>query len=252
MQQAPTFRARTVPEVLDAAFQVIRARYVDMFLAVGLVTFPAYALDLFIPDELSKLGTLIHGFLMMFGAAAVVVIASDAYVGRQRSVREAVGAALSRWGSLWGVSLMKNLLIGFGILFLVVPGVIALIVTFAMVPAVMVEDASTSDAFDRSRALARDQWGRVFVSVVLGFGMMYVAYFSLLLGIGVVIGLLGGNVTPSADAIMSQFFYAAIYPLPVTVATLMYYDLRVRKEGFDLEMMTAGLPPVPVPEIPAY
>jgi hypothetical protein len=252
MQQAPTFRTRTVPEVLDAAFQVIRARYVDMFLAAVLVTFPAYVLDLFIPAELSRLGTVIHGFLMIYGAAAVVVIASDAYLGRRRSVREAVGAALSRFGSLWGAAFMKNILIGLGLLLLVVPGFIALIVTFAMVPAVVLEGASTSEAFDRSRALARGQWGRVFVSVVLAFLMMYVAYFALLLGIGVAIGLMGGSVSSSADAIVSQFFYAAMYPLPATVGTLMYYDLRVRKEGFDLEMMTAGLPAAPAAEVPAF
>jgi hypothetical protein len=252
MQQAPTFRARTVPEVLDGAFQVIRARYLDMFLAVALVTLPAYVLDLFIPAEMSQLGTIIHGFLMLPGSAAVVVIASDAYLGQQRSVREALGAAFSRFGSLFGVSFMKNILIGFGFLALVVPGFIAVIVTFAMVPAVMVEGASTSQAFDRSRALARDNWGRVLASVVLAFLMLYVAYFSLLAGIGVAITLLGGTVNPAADAITSQFFLSAMYPLPLTVATLMYYDLRVRKEGFDLEMMTAGLPAVPVSEAPAY
>jgi len=78
-------------------------------------------------------------------------------------------AVFSRFGSVWGAALMKNLLVGFGLLLLVVPGVIAFIVTFAMVPAVLIEGASTSEAFDRSRALARGQWGRILATQVLGF-----------------------------------------------------------------------------------
>ena len=38
-----------------------------------------------------------------------------------------------------------------------------------------------------------------------------------------------------------------IYPLLAVVSTLLYYDLRIRKEGFDLEIMSRELGGVPAP-----
>jgi hypothetical protein len=131
---------------------------------------------------------------------------------------------------------MKNLMIGFGLVLLVVPGVIAFIVTFAMIPAVLLEGASTSESFDRSRALAKGEWGRILAAQLLGFLLMYLAYFGALTVIGVAAGLAGGIGDGPAE-LLGQVFLAALYPLPDTVTVLLYYDLRIRKEAFDIHML---------------
>ena len=39
-----------------------------------------------------------------------------------------------------------------------------------------------------------------------------------------------------------------LYPFPVVVATLMYFDIRIRKEGFGMDDLSAWLDePVPQP-----
>jgi hypothetical protein len=132
--QAPAFRARSVPELLDAAFQVLRARYPQLLTAALVISLPAFVLDLVVPAEGDAVVTLLHNFLLVYAGAAAVVIVSDAYLGQERSLGQVLRAVFSRFGSIWGVGLMKNLLIGFDLLLLVVPGVIGFIVTFAMIP----------------------------------------------------------------------------------------------------------------------
>lgn len=43
----------------------------------------------------------------------------------------------------------------------------------------------------------------------------------------------------------------ALYPLFSVGGTLLYYDLRIRKEGFDLEMMAQDLAGETPPAAPA-
>jgi len=234
--QAPAFRARSVPELLDAAFQVMRARYPRLLLAALVICMPAFVLDLFVPAEAGKLTDAVHSLLLAYASAAAVVIVSDAYLGQERGLGDVLRAVFSRFGSIWGAGLMKNILVGFGLLLLVVPGVIAFIVTFAMVPVVMLEGASTSQSFDRSRALARGNKGRIFFTLALAFTLMLLAYLGTLLAVGFLAGLAGG-ISEFGITVLSQVALTAAYPFIATVSVLLYYDARIRNEAFDIEML---------------
>ena len=55
-----------------------------------------------------------------------------------------------------------------------------------------------------------------------------------------------GNVltlTGIALRLSSALLNILIYPFVYVLTTILYYDLRVRKEGFDLEMLAATLKP---------
>ncbi|MFL5383259.1 MAG: hypothetical protein ACJ8GN_12130 [Longimicrobiaceae bacterium] len=252
--QAPAFRARSVPELLDAAFQVLRARYAQLLSATLVICLPAFVLDLFIPAEAGRLSDVAHSFLLSYAAAATVVVVSDAYLGQERSLPQVLRAVFSRFGSIWGTALMKNLLIGFGMLLLVVPGVIAFIVTFAMVPAVMLEGASTSQAFDRSRALARGNQARIFFALVLAFALMSIAFMGTLFAAGFLEGTAGWGMSDTGWNVLTQLVFSAAYPFTAIVSVLLYYDARIRNEAFDIEMLMEdlhGLAPAEAPPVPA-
>jgi hypothetical protein len=236
--QVPAFRARSVPELLDAAFQVMRARYPRLLVAALVICSPAFVLDLLVPAEAGKLTDAAHSLLLAYASAAAVVIVSDAYLGQERGLGDVLRAVLSRFGSIWGVGFMKNILVGFGLLLLVVPGILAFIVTFAMVPAVMLEGASTSQSFERSRALARGNKGRIFLTMVLSFTLMLFAYLGTLLAVGFLAGLAGG-ISEFGITLLSQVALTAAYPFIATVSVLLYYDARIRNEAFDIEMLMA-------------
>lgn len=234
--QAPAFRARSVPELLDAAFQVMRACYPRLLVAALVICMPAFVLDLFVPAEAAKLTDAVHSLLLAYASAAAVVIVSDAYLGQERGLMDVLRAVLSRFGSIWGAGLMKNIMVGFGLLLLVVPGVIAFIVTFAMVPVVMLEGASTSQSLDRSRALARGNKTRIFFTLVLAFTLMLLAYLGTLFTVAFAAGLAGG-ISELAITVLAQVALTAAYPFVSIVSVLLYYDARIRNEAFDIEML---------------
>jgi hypothetical protein len=251
--QAPAFRARSVPELLDAAFQVLRARYPQLLAATLVISFPSFVLDLFMPAEAQRVTDAVHGVLLSYAAAAAVVIVSDAYLGQERSLGEVLRAVFSRWGSIWGTGLMKNILIGFGLILLVVPGVIAFIVTFAMVPVVMLEGASTSEAFARSRVLAKGNQARIFWALILAFTIMSLAFMGTLFVVGL-LAMLAGGMNDAGFDVVEQVVFAAAYPFTATVSVLLYYDARIRNEAFDVEMLmedARGLEPAEAAASPA-
>ncbi|HEV7588778.1 MAG TPA: hypothetical protein VGO40_11745 [Longimicrobium sp.] len=251
--QAPAFRARSVPELLDAAFQVLRARYPQLLTAALVICMPAFVLDLLAPAGAETLTDAVHSLLLTYASAAAVVIVSDAYLGRERGLGEVLRAVFSRFGSIWGTGMMTNIMIAFGLLLLVVPGVYAFIVTFAMVPAVVLEGASTSQAFDRSRALARGNKTRIFFTLLLAFMMMMLAFLGILFTVGFLTGLAGG-MSDVATTLVSQAALTAAYPFLATVSVLLYYDARIRNEAFDIQMLmedAQGLSPAEAGVSPA-
>jgi hypothetical protein len=241
--QAPTFRARTVPELLDAAFQVVRARFVELILATAAINLPSMAVQLALP-EWESFTALFVFLLQNLATAAVVLIVSDAYLGRERGLKGLFRRAFARFGSLVGASVVQTLLIVLGIFLCVVPGVIATIVTFAMPMAVVLEGAGAIDAYRRSKWLARDQWRRIAGSYLLVFLVGIAAWAGVL----AVTRLLAGEMVSQVAGVVVEPF---CYLLAGVVGTLLYYDLRIRKEAFDIEMLlheVEALGPAAVPE----
>jgi hypothetical protein len=234
--QAPVFRSRSATELLDAAFQVLRARY-DLIVAASLlISLPSFILQLVIPPGAERVTDAVHGLLLSYAGAAAVVIVSDAYLGQTRSLGQVLRAVFSRFGTLWGTAFIKNVMISIGLLLLVVPGVIAFIATFAMVPAVMLEGLSTSDAFSRSRTLAKGNQARIFWTLVLAFVLVIFASMGLVVAVGLLALPMGGLSDPALDLLM-QVIFSAVYPFVAMVSVLLYYDARIRNEGFDIEML---------------
>jgi hypothetical protein len=78
---------------------------------------------------------------------------------------------------------------------------------------------------------------------VKAFVVVFVLIFpQLLISISLVLlqasfgpGSLTGDVV---SGVLSGLAGLLLYPLQAIAVTLLYYDLRIRKEGFDLEMLT--------------
>jgi len=238
--EAPTFRARSVPEVLDAGFQMIRAKYGQLALLSLMIASPALVLRIFIGyGPGAQFVGLVQGFLANYVIAAAVVVVSEAYLGRSVEVGEVLERVGSRFGSIWGAAFIRGFLLILGLLLLVVPGIIAMIVTFAMPIVVMVEGVSSSDAFERSKDLAKDNWGRIALTLVLSVILQYLAVF----GSGFVLGAVFGPTMTTV--VLVQVIAVLLAPFPAVIGTVLYYDLRIRKEGFDIQMLMEAMHPTP-------
>ena len=116
-------------------------------------------------------------------------------------------------------------------------------------PACVVEGLTSKRAIRRSIELSQGSRGRIFVLWLL----VYVVRLLLGILLGFPLLILGlkqpGHALPLGWLVVSQiagfFTNTLIGPIYSTGLTLFYYDLRIRKEGFDIEwmMQAAGMEP---------
>jgi hypothetical protein len=243
---APALRARSVGEILDLAFQLYRSRWKQMATATGILVLPLLALEAVASMETLDLLEGLSNLFFLAASAAVVVIASEACLGREVTAGEAVRAAGRRFISVWGSAILQGLLIVLGLVFFIIPGILAMAMTFAMQQAVMIEGQTTGQAFERSRWLASGEFRHIMLTSVLTWIIVIFA----MMGFGFVIGLGVSNVRLAI--LLTNVALIAVNPLAAVVSTVLYYDLRIRKEAFDVAVATERLGDMPNEPVPAY
>ena len=95
-------------------------------------------------------------------------------------------------------------------------------------------------AMGRSWELSKGYRGKVLLTTLCAFLLLLVPSFA----VEAIWGLLGGVAGDSggvAQLVASSLLSMLIYPFFYVVLTVLYYDLRVRKEGFDLEVLASSL-----------
>lgn len=147
------------------------------------------------------------------------------------------------------------------LLFLCLPFVLYYLIGWVFYgPVIFNEQWTSRQSLERSKALARGSGGRVFGIVLAILLLDFAMYYILGNSFGVVLALLGivgdGSVIEtigdlfslrytdmrptSLDTLIMYIVYlgAEAFTLPIYAigVTLLYFDLRIRKEGFDIEM----------------
>jgi hypothetical protein len=205
----------------------------------------------------------IAGLLLTAGSIHII---SASYLGRQPSLREALSLGASRILQLFLVALGKWLLLGLivmvgsvamgiaaalgkamaGLSVLLIIALAVALVWFLLfvicgygvtTPIVVLENLDSSfDAFGRSWELTR-----TFKLKVLGLGV--IAWLIAYLVPSMALGAIGGYVIISMPSLQSVVVIVtsivpiAVAPVMPCVFTLLYYDLRVRREAFDLQVL---------------
>ena len=210
-------------------------------------------------------GVLYGAGLLLLTAGSIRVI-SDSYLGREPQFGDSLQFGVGKIVPLFLVGLGKTLfLFLLAILFGVVvaltgaAGGLAVLLVFIEViaavwlfiyvacgymvttPVVVLETLSSNfEAFGRSWELTKGARGRVF-GLVFVAGLISSVLPSLVLS---AVGALIGQLAPAATIFWTVI--AAVLPVVLTpivpcVLTLAYYDLRVRHEGFDLQLLSEQL-----------
>lgn len=242
----PPLRPRSVGEILDLGFQLYRGRWLQLALATGMLLLPLLVMLAVVPADALPLLDLASEPFHVAASAAVVVIASEAYLGRQATAVQAVRAVGRRFLSVGGAAIIQYLLIGIGFLLLLVPGFVAIAWTFAIQQAVMIEGRPAFDAFERSRELAAGHWKPILLTSAV---MIVIVIFAML---GFVVVLAERMADPRLSLLLVNVGMTIINPLCAVIGTVLYYDLRIRKEAFDVSVAADRLPGAPPSPVPAY
>jgi hypothetical protein len=215
-------------------------------------------------------GGLISFVLSALASAATAVAISGSYLDHPVSAGEALKRAVPRLGPLLVVSLLVGLLVLLAsipffllfagaafsvtrtgaassglVIFSMVVGLASLSLPLIVAsgvavstPVVVLEEVGAMEALSRAWFLTRGYRLRIAGLLFVCLILILIPYMALL--------ALGGALSaalPIWIAVVALLGRLLLTPILYCLLTLLYYDLRVRKEGFDLEMLAASLQP---------
>ena len=175
--------------------------------------------------------------------AACLSGAYHAMRGRPFGVGQSLRHGFRRFFPLVGVAIVSTLLTWLAALALLVPGAIVACAFYVAVPVCVIEQAGVGASLRRSRDLTRGSRWAIFGLLLL------VSLLAALVGGAATIGMLAlggsGNLARLADGGISPFRLVAFFldaivrTFGAVVTAVVYYDLRVAKEGVDLDQIAA-------------
>ncbi len=258
-------RPLDVADIFDAAFRIWWHQSWLLFGIVLVVAVPFQALAnlvqvLVVPDAYA--GGFVFGSggdvspeaVAAAGAAAVLVVVAasleqagcvkavaDAYLGGQPTWRGALAFALRRAPAVLWLVVLESLLLALAFLLLVVPAIWLAFAWSVAIPALVVEDVRGRRALGRSFRLVRKRWWRtagvVAVAFLIGtFGAFLVSVPFDVIATGaardnLLVAFLARTLGGVVGAVVST-------PLVAAFLTLVYFDLRARKDGLEGERVT--------------
>jgi len=253
----PRFEAMTTGTLLDRAFRLYANNFALLLGITAIAYVPFYLIMLlfqsslsFNPQDANAPWVTIAYFLVFMllwtsiafpiaGGAATYAI-SERYLGNTIAIHTALRRGLA---SFWSVSLAQitvsiRVLIGF--LLLIVPGVLWMLSYSVVVPTILVEGRTAMPSLRRSRELMKGQRGKAFAILIVLLLLETIA--------GAGIGSLSRSIfgTDSTTGVVlrsaiNNLVSIFLAPLGIVATILLYYDMRIRKEGFDLEMLSRAM-----------
>lgn len=277
----PALRPRRVGEILDAAIKLYlgNARVlmgaaasvvVPLQILSGVLLLSTYSDGRDIAAGFSTIGRTItpaeaHARL---GASAIVQVAgligttltlaacvkaiSDAYLDQPPSIGTSLRFGLRRLPALIALEIVYFLGLILGFILLIIPGIWLYGAWSVRVPALLIERRGPFRALGRSRRLVKGRWWPT-VGVLAVSAVMVMVLSGVIVGALTAVALTSSHpsvlfavVINSLAAIVSALL---LQPFSAAVTTVLYYDLRVRHEGYDLQLMAEqlGLPESALP-----
>jgi uncharacterized membrane protein len=249
----PALRPLSMGEILDVSFQLYRRHFGALAMVAVICSGLPVLLSLFIEASGGMLqhlwlALLYYGIFVVLSAiatAATVFIVSESYLGRPLSAGEALSRAAPLLWRVITCSILTGFLVIVGFALFVIPGIILICGVIVAFPVLVLEPGTTAGgALTRSWALTRGSRWRIFGMLATLLLLLYIPIVALTAIAALVLpdspagsAMTGGLVALAIMGVLQLF----LYPLFYCVLTVSYYDLRVRKEGFDLEVLAQTL-----------
>jgi hypothetical protein len=279
-------RPMDLGEILDRTFRLYRAHFMTFFLimlAVQAVSFlgsltwqvsiprgsyggqwvvtpsAVFVIAIFLSSAVTFLAAQI-------GVGTLTMAVSSIYLGEAIGIREALRRVRPMLGRLLGATLLTSLIIGLGMVACIIPGFYFLLSYLLVSQIVVIEGLGPRAALRRSNELMRKKSDK-------GFFRNNIMKASVILLIVLVLAIAAGAVVsiPFAIAqalthdrshppnllepmrllqgILTMIIQAGVSPIGTIAMILFYYDIRIRKEGFDLQVLAASLGVEPIPPV---
>jgi len=274
-------RPMGIGEILDRSFRLYRDNFLAFFGILLVVNGSIYVVQHLALLAASLLGQAGGATAAAIGAAAaggmagivalvltplaqgaLTLAVSERFLGRQLPVKEAYKRIMPRFLSLLGAGFFVWVVVVLGMLLLILPGVYFLFAFLLTSVIVVLEGKKAIAAMGRSRELMRVKTEKgffTFRSNTAKASIILLIIFSLQIVIvviaAVMVALIAAAVHSPMGAGQAGLPWAAqavingvttllqttTAPFYTIAIILLYYDIRIRFEGFDLEMMAKSL-----------
>ena len=275
-------RPLSTGQLLDRAFRLYRQHFLVFLGIVAIVQVPISIAQVALNAQMlgvaggETFGTIgvISTVVIFIGSILVASLATgaltgavaDSYLGTPVSILGSYRRLGRKWLSILGALLLAGLIGMLLLLWLLVPivgwrsgiGILAFFefVVIQLIPPIIVLERHTGGAaVRRGWDLSRKRFWPVvgfmlvlaLLSTILVNGPTLLVVWLLRLMIPDAVGNTQGifAVTALLPTAISAFFGLVFQPLRLTAITLLYFDLRVRFEGFDLALLANSLTDVP-------
>lgn len=241
-------RARTVSELVDATFTLYRRDASSYIMVTAIASVPGLLTQLLLKSPSfgagvgaslgAAFGVFIGAIVSMITYAlmtgVVMRVGSDVYLGGTADVASAVRAVLPKTGTLVAVAFGRSILFFLGALAMGVGLFYVAARWFAPEAVVVLEGKGFGPAFSRCSELSAGRKMHIFKALLLGYGI----YFVMMIGVLAVAGVVGSE---TVVLFASTLFTVIAYPIIGLLTMLLYYDARIRGEGFDVEHLSRSL-----------
>jgi hypothetical protein len=172
--------------------------------------------------------------LLLFAVCqpAIIYGAFQTMRGRDFHIGESLRKALERLMPLVGVSILMLVSIMIGSLLLLVPGLVLWTMFLVAVPACVVEHLGPVQSLRRSAALTKGNRWRLFGM----FMLLAVLVTAIRFALSATLNAAGGRLVAGIGDVA---FDAVATSLELIVFAVAYHDLRVAREGIDIERIAA-------------
>lgn len=243
-----TITAMSVTDLLARGFSLLFAR-LPLFLAIEVIVVgPTLILQLALPGLGARIAGLLNVLLLPIGTAATLHVIAQEYMGQPVSLGEALRFSLTRFFSLLITMILLIIFVVVGFSLCVLPGVYMVVIWAFWSQVVVMENASGWSALARSSNLVSGFFWRVagvllLVSIVYAVATVPVTLalaaalpfqepqanrFAPPPGVENYVNFAINEVAAAALDGIGQIFISVC-------TTLLYFDLRNRKEAFDVE-----------------
>jgi hypothetical protein len=261
-------RPLSLGEILDRTFTLYRSHFLLFFGIAAIPQLLVLALQLFqvflgltaatpgTPGAAPVIRPALTGASIVVGFATLIVLSiayllsqgatvsavAELYLGRTPGIGESFRKVRGDLGTLYGVALLNGLVVLVGFILLVIPGIYLLCRLMIAVPAAVLENLGPRSSLERSMALTKGSAGRAFLIFLLYIVLVFA--LALLFQVPISFALVAARGNPpmlrlvlAVANVFNALSTTLVMPVFTIAASAFYFDLRVRKEAFDLQMM---------------
>jgi hypothetical protein len=185
------------------------------------------------------------------GGAAMIRAVAEVYAGHHPDWSQCLKRAIAKAPSVVTAAVLAYLGTVIGFLLFLAPGVYLAFTWILFTPVIIIENFGAAQSLSRSKALVSGSWCYVFCTVMVvtvsvsGFQMLY---SNVLLG-----GTNGGytlfSITGSIVSLIPVLLFGPIFG---AMQFVVYVNLRVQKEGLNLDVLVRELDGIGGDESGAY